>query len=429
VTAILAIPLLVRLLALFMIGAGAAAVVNWATYRFAWNRRAISPWSPPLPNAPPRKFGDRVPIAGWLGLRREADLHGRRFWIRPLVVELVTGLALAALYLFETQDAARLWALPGLPLPDAGFLTGDLGLAEHLQFAAHSLLLCLMLAASLIDLDERIIPDEITVTGTLAALLLAAAYPWSLLPAAHHIVDGQPYLEFLHLDSPNPFPAFLARANGSQGLLVVLGCWSLWCFSLLPRRWNLRHGWSNAVGVFYRRLRRERLTRVMAVLWIAGVAVLLAAVARLSDAHWAALLTALVGMTVGGGVIWCVRIIGTAVLQKEAMGFGDVTLMAMIGAFLGWQACLMIFFIAPFFGLLFAIANLVLHSDNEIPYGPFLCLGAATVMLRWPAFWDRTRDLFEAGWLVPALLILCFVLMALLLTVYRLLLRLILGRR
>jgi prepilin signal peptidase PulO-like enzyme (type II secretory pathway) len=175
VTSILAIPLLVRLLALFVAGACAAAAVNWATYRFAWNRRAISPWSPPLPAAPPRKFADRLPIAGWLGLRREADLHGGRFWIRPLAVELLTGLAFAALYLFETQNAARLWALPGLPLPAAGFLTSNLALAEHLQFVAHAILLCLMLTASLIDLDERVIPDEITVTGTLAALLLAAA--------------------------------------------------------------------------------------------------------------------------------------------------------------------------------------------------------------------------------------------------------------
>jgi hypothetical protein len=203
----------------------------------------------------------------------------------------------------------------------------------------------------------------------------------------------------------------------------------MWCFALLPRKWNLRRGWSKGVGVFFRRLRRERLTRVMAVLWIAGIVAIAVAVARLPEAHWAGLVTALVGMTVGAGVIWCVRIIGTAVLQKEAMGFGDVTLMAMIGAFLGWQACLMIFFIAPFFGLIFAIINLVLHSDNEIPYGPFLCLGAMTVAVRWPDFWDATLDFFAVGWLVPALLIVCFVLMALLLSVYRLLLRALRGRR
>ena len=42
--------------------------------------------------------------------------------------------------------------------------------------------------------------------------------------------------------------------------------------------------------------------------------------------------------------MWAVRIIGTLTLRQEAMGFGDVTLMAMIGAFTGWQSTLLIFF-------------------------------------------------------------------------------------
>jgi prepilin signal peptidase PulO-like enzyme (type II secretory pathway) len=429
VNAILAMPLVVRLLLLFTAGTCAGAVVNWAAYRFADRRRAISPWSPPLPAAPPRILSDRVPLLGWRGLRREQSLHGARFWIRPLAVELLTGLAIAALYVWETHSAARLWALPGMSLPPADFLTDNLTLAEHVRFAGHAVLLCLLLAASLIDLDERIIPDEITVAGALVALVLAAVYPWSLLPAAHHIVGSQALLEFLNLASPSLFPSALASATDNTGLFVALGCWSLWCFALLPRYWNLRRGWSKATAVFWHRLRRERLSHVLAGLWIVGSAAIVLAASWLPAANWAGLVTALVGMTVGGGVIWCVRIIGTAVLQKEAMGFGDVTLMAMIGAFLGWQACLMIFFIAPFFGLAFAVINLVVNSDHEIPYGPFLCLGAITVVLQWPAFWDRTRDLFEVGWLVPALLVVCFVLMALLLSIYRLLLHAIRGKR
>ena len=48
--------------------------------------------------------------------------------------------------------------------------------------------------------------------------------------------------------------------------------------------------------------------------------------------------------------MWAVRLIGTAALRREAMGFGDVTLMMMIGTFLGWQACSDLFFLAPFAG-------------------------------------------------------------------------------
>jgi hypothetical protein len=131
-----------------------------------------------------------------------------------------------------------------------------------------------------------------------------------------------------------------------------------------------------------------------------------------------------VGAAGGGAAIWAVRTIGAAVLRREAMGFGDVTLMAMIGAFLGWQACLMIFFVAPFFGLAFALANWVLHREREIPYGPVLCLAALTVVLKWPAFWDRTADVFALGWVVPALFGACLVLLGALLWVYRLLGRL-----
>ena len=59
---------------------------------------------------------------------------------------------------------------------------------------------------------------------------------------------------------------------------------------------------------------------------------------------WAALLTALVGLVAGGGIVWVVRLIGAVALRREAMGFGDVTLMAMVGAFVGWQASLIVFF-------------------------------------------------------------------------------------
>ena len=60
----------------------------------------------------------------------------------------------------------------------------------------------------------------------------------------------------------------------------------------------------------------------------------------------------------------------------ESMGFGDVELLAMIGAFLGWKAAILTFFIAPFFGVVVGIVNLVVKKDHTIPYGPFLSLAA-----------------------------------------------------
>ncbi|MEX0978588.1 MAG: A24 family peptidase [Pirellulales bacterium] len=416
---ILAIPLPVRLVLLFVLGTLVGGLINWAVYALAWNRRAISPWSAPPKGAAPRRPTDRIPLVGWLGLRRDSSLHGRGFWFRPLLVELASGFLFAGLYLWETQFAPAVWALPGAVPPPADFLSANLPLVAHARYLSHAILIALMLAASLVDLDEKTIPDAITVAGTLAGLALAALYPWSLPPAAQFVIDGLSHVEFLTLASPAAWPPELDGLPLLAGLGVALACWTLWCGGLLPRYWNARRGWATAVRVFFHRLRIQRTTYAIVLMWLAGAAAMALAAWRAPDAHWAALVTALVGMAGGGGVIWAVRTIGAAVLKREAMGFGDVTLMSMIGAFLGWQACLIVFFVAPFFGLAFAIANWIFHREREIPYGPFLCLAALAVIVKWAAFWDRTVDIFSLGWVVPALFGGCLVLLALLLWVYR----------
>lgn len=417
---ILAIPLALRLVVLFLAGTLAGALVNWAVYRLAWNRRSISPWSAPLQGAPKRRRIDRVPVIGWLALARESPLHGRAFWVRPMLVELIAGLAFAALYLWETQYAPMFVALPGAAPPPADFLTDNLPLVAHVRYLGHVLLISLMFAASLIDLDEKTIPDSITVPGTLIVLALAVAYPWSLPAAGGFIIAAKPHVGFLTLAAPNLWPGGLGGLPLVTGLAVALGCWTLWCGGLLPRYWNTRRGWGIAARVFFHRLRVERVTYAILFMCLFGAAAIALAAWRAADAHWAALVTALVGMAVGGGIIWAVRFIGGAALRREAMGFGDVTLMAMIGALLGWQASLMIFFVGPFFALGFAIVNWVFRGEREVPYGPFLCLGAVTVMLQWPAFWGHMADVFGLPWLVPVVCAGGLVLLGVLLWIYRL---------
>ena len=124
-------------------------------------------------------------------------------------------------------------------------------------------------------------------------------------------------------------------------------------------------------------------------------------------------------MAVGGAIVWAVRIVGTATLRREAMGFGDVTLMAMIGTFVGWQSCLMIFFLAPVAGLIVGLLQLIVSRETEIPYGPFLCLATATTIVGWSTFWDRTWHVFAMGKFVPLILLVCMVLMALMLGIWR----------
>jgi leader peptidase (prepilin peptidase) / N-methyltransferase len=114
---------------------------------------------------------------------------------------------------------------------------------------------------------------------------------------------------------------------------------------------------------------------------------------------WAGLWVGITGLLVGGGLTWFVRLFGSLVFRREAMGFGDVTLMAMIGAFLGWQAAVLTFFLAPFFGIAHALWKLTKYvgkrlsggqlstADREIPFGPYLSMAAVALVLAWPWLW------------------------------------------
>jgi leader peptidase (prepilin peptidase)/N-methyltransferase len=105
------------------------------------------------------------------------------------------------------------------------------------------------------------------------------------------------------------------------------------------------------------------------------------------------LVESLLGIAIGGGIIWLTGFVFDLVYFKllkkgpvsgetTSMGGGDVKLLAAIGAFLGWQPTVMTFFLAPAMGALIGIANLLITKDHTIPYGPFLSL-AAVISLFW----------------------------------------------
>lgn len=167
------------------------------------------------------------------------------------------------------------------------------------------------------------------------------------------------------------------------------------------------------------RVAREMRRSPLIWIWLGGT-VLILGVWAIGGGAWTGLLTALIGMIGSGVMIWAVRIVGSAALSREAMGFGDVTLMMMIGAFLGWQAGVIVFFVSPFAGLVAGILQLVLRRDDMIPYGPFLCLGTLGVMLYWGNVWNRFQDLFSIWWLVPAVLLVCVAMLGGMLTAWRL---------
>jgi len=104
-------------------------------------------------------------------------------------------------------------------------------------------------------------------------------------------------------------------------------------------------------------------------------------VAGSSHPHIAALLQSLFGAAVGAGVIYAMGVGGKAVFGKEAMGFGDVKLMALIGAFLGWQMTLVVVVFSAFLGTVYGVIYLALTGNDKIPYGPFLSAGAVITLI------------------------------------------------
>lgn len=415
---ILEIPFELRLLMLFVGGCALGAVCNWATYTFAYQSRPISPWSRSPVGSPPRKWSDRIPVLGWFGLAREANIHGRGFWVRPLLVELLTGFLLAGLYWWETDELGlftgalqRMYRL-ALPFRDVA------DLVLNANYLAHATLVLFMFIASLIDLDEKTIPDLVTIPGTLLGLVLVTLLPLARLPEEVGVAVGggvAAALDSVQLASPISFPTALTGAPATAGLVLGLACHLLWCFALLPRSWRTRRGWKRAVGILFARILREPFSWIVAGIALAGM-IGIVAIWWLGGPRWESLLSSLVGLAAGGGIVWFVRIIGRFALRKEAMGFGDVTLMAMIGAYLGWQACLFVFFLAPFAGLLLGVANWMAHREHELPYGPFLCLATLFVIVQWAGIWEWASPFFSIPWLVPAAMGACMVIMLALLS-------------
>jgi leader peptidase (prepilin peptidase)/N-methyltransferase len=125
--------------------------------------------------------------------------------------------------------------------------------------------------------------------------------------------------------------------------------------------------------------------------------------------RFGALMTCLVGMAVGGGILWGIGWVGKKVLKKEAMGFGDVKLLAAAGGFVGAGGAMLALILASCVGSVLGIANILrvfvavrrhlgrvgrrhpfclswrlAHSRGSVlPFGPCLALGIGISLLYW----------------------------------------------
>ena len=140
----------------------------------------------------------------------------------------------------------------------------------------------------------------------------------------------------------------------------------LWLVALTPRTWRGRRGIRHAaVQYSFARVLREMCRPPLTVIGAAGFVAAIVAIWKIGGPHWLGLSTALVGLVGSGALVWATRIAGSHALGVEAMGFGDVTLMMMVGTFVGWQAGIIVFFVAPFAGIIAGITQLVASSRKS----------------------------------------------------------------
>jgi leader peptidase (prepilin peptidase)/N-methyltransferase len=270
----------------FALGANVGSFLNVVAHRVPLGLSVVRPRSRcPVCRTPVRAV-DNIPIVSWTLLRGRCRGCKGRIGVRYAAVEFLTGaLAAYTVYALVLQSAA----------PPTDLRPWFHALAVFAVTGA-------MLAASLIDIDHRILPDAITIPGMWAAPVLAALVPE------------------LTLGPDRAVPPWLPHA--------------------------------------------------------------------VRNPHAAALVVSVLGVAVGAGVIWALGFVGTKAFGKEAMGFGDVKFLGMIGGCVGPAGALLSLVAAALVGSIAGGVRLLATRDRYIPFGPFLAVGGWFAMVHGRAFID-----------------------------------------
>lgn len=274
-----------------------------------------------------------IPLLGYFACGGVCGKCGGRLRGRSLLVQLLTASLFVGLFvLYYRERGFHFYRYP-------------LGYDESKLRALliyHAILASLLVAATFIDLDWMIIPDSITVPGMLLGVGLGTFW----------------YVE-LH-----PVPLFEPGYRADYGL--VDSSWMAGWLGVekLPP-------WAEAA--------RQAVNQHWHDHWN----------------RWLGFLTGIAGVAAGGAVVWVVRAVCSWILRTEAIGFGDVTLMAMIGAYLGWQTVLIAFFVAPVSAVFVSLAVWLLTGNRAIPYGPHLSVAAIVCIFAWQPIWRQFAVLFD----------------------------------
>jgi leader peptidase (prepilin peptidase)/N-methyltransferase len=348
----------------FFMGAAIGSFLNVVIYRLPLNISVNNPRRSFCPNCKYQiPMWHNIPIVSWLMLRGKCANCGQPISPRYIGVEVLTGVLFYAVF----------WHFSG---------GGDWRFAREwgLEVVCLWVLMSLLVAGTFIDIDHFILPHEITIGGTVAGLIAAFVAPGIIGED-----DGWHGLAV----------SFASATLGLGGLWLVVELGKL-AFGRKKFAFEKTEAWSVtqpneeeppvlALGddtfgwgdLFMRK--KDRMVITSPEL-------------RINDLTWQEVTAELWYDRIqvhGKGanleefnLEQVKRLEGTTtqvVIPREAMGFGDVLLLMMIGAFLGWKAVLFTILAASVFGTLFAgFWRLIGRTDwgAKIPFGPYLALGA-----------------------------------------------------
>jgi len=304
---------------IFLLGACIGSFLNVCIIRLPKEESVVTPRSHCLFCQKMIPWYDNIPILSYCILGGKCRFCGVRFSFRYMLVEVLTALAFLGFY----------WSF---------------GLTE--RFLAYSVMLWCFIVATFVDFEHRIIPDEISIGGMFLGLGLSAV--------------------FVHLHNVGTAELVLGRVIMQSVIGVCLG------IHLIEYVWHRREFDQEdrmLLGVILGMVAGEWIVSLFcAGAWTGGLNTVVPYLKSLD--------ASLIGLLLGGGVIYLMGLVGDFIFRKESMGGGDVKLMALVGAFMGWKLAVLTFFIAPFFGAVYGIVEKIRTRDSAIAYGPFLVMGA-----------------------------------------------------
>jgi leader peptidase (prepilin peptidase) / N-methyltransferase len=332
-------------LVFFSFGCIVGSFLNVCIYRIPLDLSVVSPPShcPHCKYAIP--FYLNIPLVTWLALRGRCKNCGAPISPRYFIVELLTGLAFLACWLAFGHQS------PWLALVYAIFLAG-------------------LIVATFIDFEHFIIPDEITLGGAAAGLVVSIFLPQ--LHGTNRWSEGAVW-------------SLLGIAAGGGIVYAVLRLGKL----LFGRQKIKLPGETKIVFTETTLCLPDRQIPYEEIFYRDSDAIVLVArTAELIDRSYRDVTLRLSPQFLKIGdekinpatVPHIEAVCCEVVLPREAMGLGDVKFMAAIGAFLGWQGVVFSLMASSLIGSVAGIALIVARKrewSSRMPYGPYIALAAA----------------------------------------------------